>query len=97
MNKSIVVASLLAFATVTGAQTAPVLTLDDAVALALKETRQVKSAGLNINRAREKTAALKTNRLPKFSAYMLGGEALRPISFTIPQGALGVYPATGPI
>jgi outer membrane protein len=26
-----------------------------------------------------------------------GGEPLRPIDFTIPEGALGVYPATGPI
>src|SRR5215471_10394835 len=97
MNKSILVADLLAFAAVTGAQTGPVLTLDDAVALALKGNRQVQSAGLDINRAREETAALRTNRLPQFSAYMLGGEALRPISFTIPQGALGVYPSTGPI
>jgi outer membrane protein TolC len=50
-----------------------------------------------VDRAREDTAALKTTRLPQFQIYALGGETLRPISFTIPQGALGSYAATGPI
>src|SRR5215470_16956259 len=96
MNKSVFVANLLAFAAA-GAQTAPILTLEHAVALALEGNRQVQSSALDVNRAREETAAAKTNRLPQFSVYLLGGEALRPISFTIPQGALGFYPATGPI
>src|SRR5215471_10697397 len=91
------IASLLVIIAVNEAQTASILTLDDAVALALKGNRQVQSNALDVNRAREETAAVKTNRLPQFSVYLLGGEALRPISFTIPRGALGFYPATGPI
>jgi outer membrane protein TolC len=79
------------------AQQAPVLTIDDAVALALKENRQVQSSALGVEAARQETAAFKTSRLPQFQTYVIGGEALRPISFTIPKGALGVYPATGPI
>lgn len=74
-----------------------VLTIDDAVALALKGNVQLQSTALDVDRARESTAALKTTRLPQFQIYALGGETLRPISFTIPQGALGSYPATGPI
>jgi outer membrane protein len=35
--------------------------------------------------------------LPHFQVYSLGGEALRSIDFTIPQGALGIYPGIGPI
>jgi outer membrane protein TolC len=77
--------------------TASVLTIDDAVALAMKGNRQVQSTALNVDRAREDTAALKTTRLPQFQIYALGGETLRPIRFTIPQGALGSYAATGPI
>jgi outer membrane protein len=80
-----------------GQEPAPILTLDDAVALVMKENRQVQISQLDIQRAGESTAALKTTRLPQFNAYVLGGEALRPIDFTIPTGALGVYPATGPI
>jgi outer membrane protein TolC len=96
-RKKIVVASLLAVVVIAKGQTAPPLTLDDAVALALKENRQVQSAALDVDRAKEETAAAKTNRLPQFQIYTLGGEALTPINFTIPQGALGSYPATGPI
>ena len=93
----IVVAGSLMLVTIAHGQTAPILTLDDAVALAMKGNRQVQSTVLGVNRAREETAAAKTNRLPQFQINMLGGEALRPISFKIPQGALGFYPATGPI
>ena len=74
-----------------------VLTIDDAVALALKGNLQLQSTVLDVDRAREGTAALKTTRLPQFQIYALGGETLRPINFTIPKGALGSYPATGPI
>ena len=87
----------LAAAATTGAQTTSVLTIDDAVALALKGNRQVQSAALDVFRAREESAALKTTRLPQFQIYVLGGELLREVSFTVPQGALGSFAATGPI
>lgn len=97
MHKTLItVAGLLAI-TIARAQTSSVLTIDDAVALALKGNRQVQSAALDVDRAREESAALKTTRLPQFQTYALGGEALRPIKFNIPQGALGSYAATGPI
>ena len=87
----------LTAAATTGAQTTSVLTIDDAVALALKGNRQVQSAALDVFRAREESAALKTTRLPQFQIYVLGGELLREVSFTVPQGALGSFAATGPI
>lgn len=77
--------------------TASVLTIDDAVSLAFKGNRQLQSTVLAVDRAKQDTAALKTMRLPQFQIYALGGEALRSIKFDIPQGALGNYPATGPI
>jgi len=76
---------------------AQVLTLNDAVALAVKENRNVQISALDVAKAGESTAETKTARLPQFNAYILGGESLTPIDFTIPRGALGVYPATGPI
>ena len=60
----IVVASLLIVVAIAQGQTAPILSLDDAVALAVKGNRQVQSTALDVNRAREETAAAKTNRLP---------------------------------
>jgi len=79
------------------AQSPPILPIDDALALAMKGNRQVQAAGVGIDKARQDSAALGATRLPQFQLYMLGGETLRPIRFTIPEGALGVYPSTGPI
>jgi outer membrane protein len=81
------------------AQTASptVLTIDEAVATAMKGNRRVQSGILDVSRAEEGTAAVKTERLPHFQVYFLGGEALRSIDFTIPAGALGTYQGTGPI
>jgi outer membrane protein TolC len=74
-----------------------VLTIDDAVAIAMKGNRRVQSSALEVSRASENTADVKTQRLPHFQIYALGGEALHSIDFTIPQGALGTYSGTGPI
>ncbi len=75
----------------------PVLTIDDAVALALRGNPTVQSAALDVDNAKETTAANKTTRLPQFKVYALGGESLVPIKFNIPAGALGTFAATGPI
>ncbi len=75
----------------------PVLTIDDAVAAAMKNNRRVQSSALDVSRAGEGTADVKTQRLPHFQIYFLGGEALNSINFTIPQGTLGTYPGIGPI
>src|SRR5580700_2733719 len=90
---------LLAAGTGARAQTPspPVLTIDDAVATAMKGNRRVQSGILDVSRAEEGTAAVKTERLPHFQVYFLGGESLRSIDFTIPAGALGTYQGTGPI
>jgi outer membrane protein len=74
-----------------------VLTLNDAVAQALKENRNVQISALDVAKANEVTAETKTTRLPQLTTYILGGESLTPIDFTIPKGALGVYPNVGPI
>jgi outer membrane protein TolC len=97
MMKTRVAAAALVAITIARAQIAPVLTIDDAVALALKGNRQVQSAALDVGRAHEESAALKTTRLPQFNIWALGGAPLRSFSFTIPPGVLGSYPATGPI
>jgi len=76
---------------------AQVLTLNDALAMAAKDNRAVQSSALDVAKAGEVTEQTRSARLPQFNTYILGGEALTPIDFTIPRGALGVYQATGPI
>ena len=75
----------------------PVLTLDEAIRAAVKGNRQVQIGALEVVKATEATAEVRTARLPQFKSYILGGIALNPIDFTIPRGALGIYPATGPV
>jgi outer membrane protein TolC len=63
----------------------------------MKGNRRIQSSILDVHKATEGTAATKTQRLPQFSLYLLGGVTLQPISFTIPPGVLGVYHGIGPI
>jgi len=73
----------------------PVLTLDDAIRMAVRGNRQVQISALEVVKATEATAEVRTARLPQFKSYILGGIALNPINFTIPRGALGIYPNIG--
>jgi hypothetical protein len=53
----------------------PVLTIDEAVALAVKGNRQVRSTALGVDAAQQETAALRASRWPQFKTYLLGGGA----------------------
>ncbi len=76
---------------------APVLTLDEAVAAAMTNNRNVKTASLNVDATKEQYLAAKTKRLPSFSTYVFGAELLTDLSFIIKKGQLGTFAATGPI
>ena len=76
---------------------AEVLTLEQAVALALSENRQVKSAAIEIEKYSDKLAALRTRRLPEFKFSTTASQLLTPMSYTFEKGAFGEYPGTGPI
>ncbi len=80
------------------AQTAEVLSVDDAVKIALADNRTLKIVSLNLDVHKEKLAADKTKRLPSFNTYIFASELLSPISYFIPQGQFGCcYPGIGPI
>ncbi|MFN7944115.1 MAG: TolC family protein [Blastocatellia bacterium] len=76
---------------------AEVLTLEQAVALALGENRQVRSAAIEVSKYSDKLAALRTRRLPEFKVYTLASQLLTPMSYTFEKGAFGTYPDIGPI
>ena len=96
IGRNVAVPGLLV-AVICCAQPASVLTVDNAVTLALKGNREVQSAALEVDRAREETGALRTKQLPQFQIYALGGVPLTRATATVPEGALGTYPGTGPI
>ena len=75
----------------------PVLTLDEAVTLALQHNRLVKNSVLEAQKYDFQVSTARSWRKPRFQFAFLGGELLQPFDFTIPKGALGTFPSTGPI
>ena len=76
---------------------APVLTLNDAVTLALQHNRLVKNSALEAQKYDFQVSTARSRRKPQFQFSMLGGELLHSFDFTIPQGSLGTYANIGPI
>lgn len=77
--------------------TSDVLTLDEAVQLAIANNRSLHIANLEIDKSKWQIAEFKTKRLPSLSTTVLGSQLLTEISFTFKKGAFGDFPSTGPI
>src|SRR5258705_2530561 len=73
------------------------LTLQEAVLLARSHNRELKQAEVEIHKQKEAFSEAKTLLYPRFDTYFLASELLTPLDFTIRSGALGTFPATGPI
>jgi outer membrane protein TolC len=78
-------------------ETAPLLTLDEAVSLALKDNRLVKNSGLEALKYDFQVSTIRSRRLPQFEVSALGGELMHSCDFTFPAGSWGTYPGIGPI
>jgi outer membrane protein len=76
---------------------APLLTLDEAIRIAAGNNRDIRISTLDIVKAKETVAQVRTNYLPKLDTYVLAGSPLQPLNFRVPAGSFGTYPATGPI
>jgi outer membrane protein TolC len=76
---------------------AEVLTLDQAISLALRDNREVMNARLSIGKAEDEVEAARTYRLPKFEFNALAGQQLVSPDFTFTKGVLGNYANVGPI
>jgi outer membrane protein len=80
-----------------GSQEVPLLTLDDAVSIALTNNRLVKNSVLEAQKFDFQVSTIRSRRLPHFQFSALGGELLQPFNFTFAKGVFGTYPGTGPI
>jgi outer membrane protein TolC len=76
---------------------ADMLTLDQAISMALHDNRQVQNAQLAIGKAEDQLAAARTYRRPKFEFNALAGQQLVSPDFTLTKGVLGNYANVGPI
>ena len=75
----------------------PVLTLDDAVSMALSNNRLVKNSALEAQKYDFQVSTMRSRRLPHFQFSVLGGELLQPFDFTFAKGVFGTYPGIGPL
>lgn len=75
----------------------PLLTLEQAVELAVQANRHMKVAGLEVEKAAEATNAARTGRLPSLNLLGSTGAMLSPLEFQFNQGALGTFPGIGPV
>jgi outer membrane protein TolC len=74
---------------------APLLPLEDAVGIALRQNHAVASTAREVDRAEERVAVLRTRRWPMLRLDAFGGRLLNSPDVEIPQGSLGTLPALG--
>jgi outer membrane protein TolC len=95
MNRATLPVALLLAALPAAA--AEILTLDQAVALALENNRNLQSTALDVAKAQDRLAATRTRQFPGINLYVLGAQQLRSFDFQLTKGVLGDYSGTGPV
>ena len=73
------------------------LTLDQAVAVALKSNRLVRAAQLEVDKAAEDVKVAHTYGMPQFSFRLYELQFLTKTNFLFPGGVFGSFPQIGPI
>lgn len=76
---------------------AEMLTLDQAIGLAVRDNRMVKNSRLAVAKVEDQLAATRTLRLPAFNLYALGAQQLAQLSFEFEKGIFGTFPGVGPV
>jgi outer membrane protein TolC len=77
--------------------TSRVMTLDQAIAIALKNNREAKNARLEIEKADDRLDAYRTRRLPSFKISSLVSQPLNSFDTIFERGVFGIYPGNIPV
>jgi len=72
------------------------LTLDEAISIALRDSRQVKNAQLAVNKAGDELSATRTLRRPSMYLYTLVSQQLVKADASLDNGSSTVLPGIGP-
>jgi outer membrane protein TolC len=78
------------------AASSEVLTLDEAIALALRDNRQVKNSQLAVSKAGDALAAERTLRLPSMNVYSLFSQQFVKHDVSVDNSETNVVPGVGP-
>jgi outer membrane protein TolC len=74
-----------------------VLTIEDAVRLALQNNAALGRAARQVERAEQQVLVSRTRRLPNLEVEAMAGTTLNALRVSFPTGAFGSFPSTGPI
>ncbi len=74
-----------------------ILTLKLAIELSDMNNLEIKNAELQVEKAEDRVAATRTERLPKLEVKSHGSHNLTSQEYTFNQGEFGTFPGTGPI
>ena len=74
-----------------------VLTLDDAINIALRDNRTAQNARFEVEKAQDKLGATRTQLLPSFKLSTLVSQPLSTFDTTFEKGVFGTLPTVGPI
>lgn len=77
--------------------TPEVLSLENAIGLAAASNRSLQNAELDIEKAKDRTAAYLTRRLPSFKVTTLVAQPITKFEFNFEKGAFGTFPNVGPV
>lgn len=74
------------------------LTVEDAVTIALANNRLIKHSNLEAQKYEFRIDTVRSRRRPEFQFSVLESELLKPLDFTFKQGVFGIYPTPlGPL
>jgi len=79
------------------ADNAPVLTLEEALSIAIEDNLSIDNAILQVEKAGDAVRAAKTKLLPEFNVSAYESYHLTNEAFTFKKGAFGDFPGIGPI
>src|SRR5215467_9877692 len=91
-----IVASLLSGKSPAQESAPRLLTLDEAIQVAVSNNRSLKITALEVDKSKWQLAETKTKRLPSFNGTVLGSQLLNEVSFSFPAGSFGTIPGVGP-
>ena len=70
------------------------LTVDQAIAASIANSRALKISALETEKLQDRIAAIVTKRRPTAHVDLLGAQTLAPIRFTFEPGQFGTFPST---
>jgi outer membrane protein TolC len=73
------------------------LSLDQAIKIALKNNRNAKNAQLEVEKADDRVAQIRTRRLPSLKLNSVLSKPLSTFETNFEQGVFGTYPGIGPV